>query len=143
MNIKLHLLAFIIPCALQAINIAEEDAIAVNFCFNSSLEGYRLNMTILMTKVVPHWLKCVLECVKEPCCRSINYKKTVNLPIESNCEMLHNLVYNTSQKFLETNCSYNHVYLNSPRKVKIVTTWIYDIYRMGSREIFCHAFKKR
>ena len=83
-----------------------------------NLLGYRLNVSIVMTKVVSDWLACVVECVKEPCCRSINYKKTSISQNESNCEMLHNMVYNVSQKHLEANCSYNHVYLNNPQKVK-------------------------
>ena len=75
-----------------------------------------------MTKVVSDWPDCVMECVREPCCRSINYKRTANLKNESNCEMLHNLVYNTSQKFLVANYTYNHVYLGNPRKVKLTAT---------------------
>ena len=130
----------------------------VNFCFNASLQGtltccespnicplrsgffehtswrylyyvgYRLNVTILMTKVVHDWLGCVLECVTQPCCRSINYKKTLNLQNESNCEMLHNMVYNTSRKFLERNCSYDHVYLNNPQKVQVIHNSKLDIF---------------
>ena len=72
-----------------------------------------------MKKLVSDWLTCVIECATEPCCRSINYKKTLNLQNEPNCEMLHNLVYNDSQELLEANSSYNHVYLGNPRKVKI------------------------
>jgi hypothetical protein len=82
--------------------------------------GYRLNVTVLTTKVVHDWLACVIECYNEPCCRSINYKNTLNLQNEPNCEMLHNVVYNMSQKYLERNCSYNHVFLNNPQKVKII-----------------------
>ena len=87
--------------------------------------GYRLNVTILKTKAVSDWLACVLECVTEPCCRSINYKKSSISQNESNCEMLHNMVYNTSQKLLEPNCSYDHVFLNNPQKVKIIHNILY------------------
>jgi hypothetical protein len=81
--------------------------------------GYRLNVAVLNTTVTTDWLACVMECVTEPCCRSINYKNTLNLQNEPNCEMLHNLVYDTSQELLEANSSYNHVYLNNPPKVKL------------------------
>ena len=68
-----------------------------------------------MIKSLSQWMDCVVECVKQPCCRSINYKQTSHG--ESNCEMLHNLVYNTSEKLLERNPFYDHVYLINPRKV--------------------------
>ena len=73
-----------------------------------------------MAKVVSDWLACILECVTEPCCRSINYKKTSIAQNESNCEMLHNTVHNSSQKSLQANFSYDHVYLSNPQKVKII-----------------------
>ena len=70
-----------------------------------------------MRKTVSEWTECIIECVKEPCCRSINYRKT--LCNETNCEMLHNVVYNTSEKLLEKNSSYDHVYLTNPHKVTL------------------------
>ncbi len=33
--------------------------------------------------------------------------------------MLHNVVYNTSKKFLLENTSYDYIYFNNPRKVRI------------------------
>ena len=71
-----------------------------------------------MTKSVPEKMDCIIECVNEPCCRSINYRKT--LRNEKNCEMLHNIVYNTSEALLERNSSYDHVYLTNPHKVGIM-----------------------
>ncbi len=82
--------------------------------------GFRLNITVLMTKVVPQMIVCVFECAKEPCCRSINYKKSLSLHNEPNCEMLHHVVNTTSQKFLETNCSYDHVHLVNPGKINTI-----------------------
>ena len=79
--------------------------------------GFRLNTTVLMTKGVSQWINCIIECVKEPCCRSINYKKTFQN--EPNCEMLHDVVYNTTEKVLERNFSYDYVYLLDPQKVWI------------------------
>ena len=51
--------------------------------------------------------------------RSINYKKTFKN--EANCEMLHDVVYNTSEKDLERNFSCDYIYLNEPQKVRITT----------------------
>ncbi len=58
-----------------------------------------------------------MECATETCCRSINYKKTVSLLNEPNCEVLHDVVDDTSEKMLENNSSYDYVYLVNPEKV--------------------------
>ena len=68
-----------------------------------------------MTKGVSERIECIMECVMEPCCRSINYKKTFQN--EPNCEMLHDVIYNTSEKVLERNSSYDYVYVLDPQKV--------------------------
>ena len=81
--------------------------------------GFRLNTTVYMTTVATHGMNCAAQCVEEPCCRSINFKKIVSTPNERNCEMLHNVVYNTSKKFLLKNTSYDYIYFNNPRKVRI------------------------
>ena len=69
-----------------------------------------------MTKVVSEKLDCVMECSSEPCCRSINYKKI--LRNEPNCEILYNVVYNTSENALKKNSSFDYVYLVNPEKVR-------------------------
>ena len=69
-----------------------------------------------MTKVVSEKLGCVMECSNEPCCRSINYKKIFRN--EPNCEILHNVVYNTSENALKKNSSFDYVYLTNPEKVR-------------------------
>ena len=79
--------------------------------------GFRFNVTVLETKIVSQWIDCVMECATETCCRSINYKKALTTQNESNCEMLHDVLNNTSEKMLEKNSSYDHVYLVSPEKV--------------------------
>jgi hypothetical protein len=71
-----------------------------------------------MIKVVSEKLGCVIECSNEPCCRSINYKITSTFQNEPNCEILHNVVYNTSQNALEKTSSYDYVYLARPEKVR-------------------------
>ena len=70
--------------------------------------GFRLNSSVVMTKFVTQWLECVIKCVNEPCCRSMNYKKTLMQEFnEANCEMLQDVVDNTSEKDLERNLSYD------------------------------------
>lgn len=80
--------------------------------------GFRLNTTVFKTLVVSQDIDCVIECGNDPCCRSINYKKTLNLQNEPNCEMLHNVVYNLSEKVLESNTSYDHIFLVDTQKVR-------------------------
>ena len=87
--------------------------------FNTFFEGFRLKVAVLKTKFVSQWIDCIMECATEECCRSINYKKTVPLQNEPNCEMLHDVLYNTSEKILEKNSSYDYVYLVNPEKVRI------------------------
>ena len=56
--------------------------------------------------------------MKDSCCRSINFKTIITARNEENCEILHNLVYNTSDDLLKKNDTYDHIYFNSPMKVK-------------------------
>jgi hypothetical protein len=84
--------------------------------------GFRLDTTVLMIKVVSEKLDCVMECSNEPCCRSINYKISPTLKNEPNCEILHNVVYNTSENALERSSSYDHVYLANSEKVREETS---------------------
>ena len=83
-----------------------------------SAAGFRLKTTAYMTSAATHWINCAKECVEEPCCRSINFKKIVSTKSERNCEMLHNVVYNTSENLLENNASYDYIYFINPRKVR-------------------------
>ena len=86
--------------------------------------GFKLDTTVLMIKVVSDKLGCVMECYKEACCRSINYKKTSTFQNEPNCEILHNVVYNSSENALMKNFSFDHIYLVDPEKVRRV--WLYS-----------------
>ena len=83
-----------------------------------TVADFKLNMEILMKKTVSDWLDCVMECADESCCRSVNYNKA--LRNEPNCELLHDIIYNASEKVLEKNSSYDYVYLTDPHKVRLV-----------------------
>ena len=55
-------------------------------------------------------------CVKEQCCRSVNYMERLPQSHHSLCEMLHDAVYASSK--LEKNRFYDYVYFTEPLKVK-------------------------
>ena len=101
--------------------------------------GFRLDTTVLMIKVVSEKLDCVMECSNEPCCRSINYKISPTLQNEPNCEILHNMVYNTSENALERSSSYDHVYLANSEKVREETS-NNIIFNVFTESAFCNSF---
>ncbi|CAB4005984.1 Hypothetical predicted protein [Paramuricea clavata] len=80
------------------------------------ISGFKLDTKVLMIKVVSDKLACVMECYKEACCRSINYKKTSTFQNEPNCEILHNVVHNSSENALMKTSSFDYVYLVDPEK---------------------------
>ena len=81
--------------------------------------GFKLHTKVLKTIAVSQRIDCIIECFIEPCCRSINYKNTSSTSQnEKNCEMLHNVVYNTSKNELEETPSFDYVYLVNPEKVR-------------------------
>ena len=86
-----------------------------------NISGFRLNTTVYAKKTTGHWVDCAIECVKDSCCRSVNYKTIITAGNEENCEMLHNLVYNTSDDQLKENGTYNYIFFNSPMKVKTLS----------------------
>ena len=61
-------------------------------------------------------IACVDECFAHPCCRSINYNYATSADHLNKCELLHNLVENTSY-VLERNSSFDHLFFNEPLKV--------------------------
>ena len=95
-----------------------------------NISGARLNTTVLKTKSASYVVDCISECVNEPCCRSVNFKKSCAL---HNCEMLHNLAYNTSEELLEKNASFDYIYITNPRKVRKRDgkTWRWSCERAG------------
>jgi hypothetical protein len=104
------------------------------FAYSLSLytPGFRLDATVLMARAVSQRIDCVIDCATEPCCRSINYKKSMFLENESNCEMLHNVVYNVSEKILKEKSSYDYVYLLNPQKVRIYNSRVWRTTTMES-----------
>ncbi|CAB4017316.1 Hypothetical predicted protein [Paramuricea clavata] len=109
---KYYLLYLLVPFTLLEIAKAR----CLNNVYNSRLKGFKLDTTVLMIKVVSDKLGCLLECHKEACCRSINYKKTSTFRNEPNCEILHHVVHNSSENALMKNSSFDYVYLVDPEK---------------------------
>ena len=64
-----------------------------------------------------------MECAIEPCCRSINHKKTSALQNEANCELLHDVIFNATKELLQKNPSYDYSYLVNPPKVEVEKTY--------------------
>ena len=59
----------------------------LDFCYDGSKEGYRLNSTVMKYVHAPSAVECVFLCVSEDeSCRSINFRKASNS--DKNCELL-------------------------------------------------------
>ena len=82
--------------------------------------GSRLDSPIFKKIYVSTQIECIVSCVQEPCCRSINYRQRLPQSHADLCEMLHDVVYNTSAE-LEKNRFYDYVYFNEPQKVNKIT----------------------
>ncbi|XP_028398842.1 sushi, von Willebrand factor type A, EGF and pentraxin domain-containing protein 1-like [Dendronephthya gigantea] len=88
---------------------------SLDFCFDANHEGTRLNSIILKRTNAPNKIQCILSCVKEQCCRSVNYGERLQHDQACRCEMLHDVIGNTTAE-LESNSSYDYVYLTAPLK---------------------------
>ena len=100
-----------------------------------------MNATVLKDIIVSEWIDCVMECATDLCCRSINFKKTMTLNNESNCEMLHHVAYNNFEELLESNFYYDYAYLVNPQKVRILK--IRNKSKTYSERIHLVKYKKR
>ena len=80
------------------------------------LLGFRLNAPVLEVHNVSWKSACVDNCFAHPCCRSMNYNYASLVNQSGKCELLHDLVENTSY-VLEPNSSFDHLFFNYPLKV--------------------------
>ncbi|XP_028393895.1 uncharacterized protein LOC114518154 [Dendronephthya gigantea] len=87
-----------------------------HFCYNASLETFRLNATILQVKDVVSKQECLDKCLDEPCCRSINYEHSTSPAKPQKCELLHELLNENACSLLVKNTSFDHAYIIEPRK---------------------------
>lgn len=90
------------------------------FILHHCLLGFRLSASVLEVRNVSSLTACVDACFAHPCCRSMNYKHSTAVNQSNKCELLHNLVENSSQHTshaLEPNSSFGHFFFNQPLKV--------------------------
>ena len=75
-----------------------------------------------------HDVDCVVRCVDDKCCRSVNFLKTLDLDLDENenkdnCELLHGaVVAGKNERFLKTDVNYEYFILHNPFKVSIYIT---------------------
>ena len=81
-----------------------------------SFLGFRLNAPVLEVRNVSWRSACVDDCFANPCCRSMNYNHASSTNQSNKCELLHDLVDNTSH-VLEPNSSFHHIFFYQPLKV--------------------------
>ena len=77
-----------------------------------------------MTANASHFMECLLDCYKETCCRSVNFKKISTSEDKPKCELLHNLAHNTSKNLLQGNASYDYAYFTKPEKVRSLSAYL-------------------
>jgi hypothetical protein len=77
----------------------------------------------------------MMDCLAEPCCRSINYKYSSLQNEPNKCEFLHDLVENTTS-VLEANTSFDYVYFTEAHKVNnVYLVLLHMVYTLP----FCHS----
>ena len=88
-----------------------------DFCFDGNNEGYRLNVTVLKHHHVQSYLECILHCLNESCCRSVNYRKgCLNSNWSKNCELLHNQAWESPYNLVK-DPSVDNYWLLRPNRV--------------------------
>ncbi|XP_046863411.1 uncharacterized protein LOC124457171 [Xenia sp. Carnegie-2017] len=87
-----------------------------NFCFDSSHKDRRLWSNIYKKINVKNEIECIVSCVNEPCCRSINHRRKLSQGRWSLCEMLHSVLNKSNENDLKHNRFYDYIFFNSPVK---------------------------
>ena len=76
-----------------------------------------------MLKKIHAWhdIDCVVRCVDDACCRSVNFLKTLDLDEEENkenCELLHDAVVSgNNYNLIQTDDNYDYFILHKPARV--------------------------
>ena len=88
--------------------------------------GHRLNATVHKTLHAWHDVDCVVRCLDDTCCRSVNYLKTLDFDKEEddnkdNCELLHDAAGFGKNNSLLRNGDYDYFILKNPGRVSIYT----------------------
>ena len=68
-----------------------------------------------------HEIDCVVRCVDDTCCRSVNFLKTLDLDEEENkenCELLHDaFVSGNNYNLIQTDDNYDYFILHKPARI--------------------------
>ena len=85
---------------------------------------HRLNATVHKKLQAWHEVDCVLRCLNDTCCRSVNYLKTLDFGKEEddnkdNCELLHHTVVSGKNNSLLRNDDYDYFIMEKPERVSI------------------------
>ena len=86
--------------------------------------GHRLNATVHKKLHAWHDVDCVVRCLDDTCCRSVNYLKTLDFDKEDddnkdNCELLHDAAGSAKNSSLLRNDDYDYFILKNHEKVSI------------------------
>ena len=85
---------------------------------------HRLNATVHKKLQTWHEVDCVLRCLNDTCCRSVNYLKTLDFVRDEdhnkdNCELLHDAVVSGKKDSLLRNDDYDYFIMENPERVSI------------------------
>ena len=82
-----------------------------------------MNTTVHKKLRVGHEIECIVMCVNDTCCRSLNFLKTLRLDEnenKDNCELLHDaVVTGKKQNLLSIDVNYDYFIMNKPERVSI------------------------
>ena len=80
-----------------------------------------MNTTIQKKIHAWHDIDCVVRCVDDTCCRSVNFLKTLDLDEEENkenCELLHDAVVSgNNYNLIQIDDNYDYFILHKPARV--------------------------
>ena len=88
--------------------------------------GYRLNATVHKKLHAWYDVDCVVRCLDDTCCGSVNYLKTLDFDKDEddnkdNCELLHDAAVSGKNYSLLRNDDYDYFILKNPERVSIYT----------------------
>ena len=86
--------------------------------YTNFFQDQRLNAIPFRKMSVQTEIECIVKCVKEPCCRSTNFRKKFSQSHKSQCEMLHGVHSDLHGKSLIKSQLYNYIFFNEPVKVR-------------------------
>ena len=85
---------------------------------------HRLNATVHKKLHAWHDVDCVVRCLDDTCCRSVNYLKTLDFDKDEddnkdNCELLHDAVVSGKKDSLPRNHDYDYFIMENHNRVSM------------------------